>query len=150
MTLSSACESIEWLMEAIQALPSDSPVSHGTPVYNQYPTQKAHWLGWLNPAAGTGSYPRRAGVGRDAKYVYNHIVEPNLLLWLVAASGVNPDLVALAGASAEAAKSMPSKAAAVRRHIPWATVYDALQRRTQATVVQPDVVPEQEIKTPAV
>lgn len=138
MTNSPTGGSIEWFIEAIQALPSDSPVPAGTPGYNQYNTQKAHWLGWLNPAAGTGSYARSAGVGRDARYVYNHIVEPKLLLWLVAAAGVETELVTLARASVEAAKSMPGKAAAVRRQIPWATVCAALLHRAQANAAQPN------------
>ena len=94
MTNSHSVGSIEWLIEAIRALPFDAPVPHGTPGYNQYTTQKAHWLGWLDLAAGTGSYPRSAGAGRDAKYVYNHIIEPKLLLWLVTSAGVNAELVA--------------------------------------------------------
>ena len=142
MTNSHSVGSIEWLIETIRALPFDAPVPHGTPGYNQYTTQKAHWLGWLDPAAGTGSYPRSAGAGRDAKYVYNHIIEPKLLLWLVTSAGVNAELVVLARASAEAAKSMPAKSAAMRRQIPWATVCDALLHRSQASAAQPIAAPD--------
>lgn len=137
MTTSLSVGSIEWFIGAIRALPSDPPVPLGTQGYNQYTTQKAHWLGWLNPTAGTGSYPRSTGAGRDAKYVYNHIVEPKLLLWLVGAAGVQAELVALARASAEAAKSMPAKSAAVRRQVPWATVCHALLQKSQANAAQP-------------
>jgi hypothetical protein len=50
--------SIASFTRAIVALPSDQPVPLGTPGYNRYTTQKAHWLGWLSPSAGTGTYPR--------------------------------------------------------------------------------------------
>lgn len=47
--------SVEWLIRAIDTLPSDNPVPLRTPGYNKYTTQKAHWLGWLDPAAKTGA-----------------------------------------------------------------------------------------------
>lgn len=137
MTTCPSVGSIEWFIEAIRALPSDASVPTGTPGYNQYNTQKAHWLGWLDPTAGTGSYPRSARAERDAKYVYNHIVEPKLLLWLVAAAGLRADLVASARASAEAATTMPGKSAAVRRQVPWATVCEALLHNSEANATQP-------------
>lgn len=119
--------SIEWFIHAIQGLPPDEPVAPGTPGYNRYTTQKAHWLGWLDPSAGTGTYPRSAAPGRDAKYVYNHIVEPKLLLWLIAAAGVDARTVEFAREQAGLANKMPSKAAAIRRVVPWAVLYEHLE-----------------------
>lgn len=152
MTTVLSVGSIEWFIKVIEALPSDPPVPLGTPGYNQYTTQKSHWLGWLDPTAGTGSYPRSTGAGRDAKYVYNHIVEPKLLLWLVSAAGVQAELVALARASAEAAKSMAGKSAAVRRQIPWATVCDALlkncKRMQHNPALQRDAPPASRLRAP--
>jgi len=130
-TMSSADQvgSIVWFTRAIEALPSDEPVALGTPGYNRYTTQKAHWLGWLNPAAGTGTYPRSEAPGRDAKYVYNHIVEPKLLLWLIAASGVNPSVVQAAQQAAASVSKLPGKSAAVRRVVPWAVLCEQLSGR---------------------
>lgn len=55
-----------WLADAIRKLPSDERVMPGTQGYNNYTTRKDHWLGWLNPAAGTGTYPRRTGKNESA------------------------------------------------------------------------------------
>lgn len=122
-------ESIQWLASAIARLPSDEPVLSGSPGYNSYTTQKDHWLGWLNPAAGTGTYPRAGGSDRDACDVYNRIVEPKLLLWLAEAAEVNPDLRVAATADASSKVKLASKSAAVRRHIPWSVLAEALRRK---------------------
>jgi hypothetical protein len=50
-------------------------------------------VGWLDPAAGTGSYPRKTDPNRDARDVYNRIVEPKLLQWLISAAGVDEERV---------------------------------------------------------
>lgn len=121
--------SVEWLIKAIDALPSDDPVPVGTPGYNEYATQKAHWLGWLNPGAGTGSYPRASGNEGGARNVYNRIVEPKMLLWLVSAAGVRRELVDSAHAVAESQKPMATRAAEIRRHVPWTEIEAALSKR---------------------
>lgn len=123
--------SVEWLVEAINALPSDDPVPHRTSGYNEYTTQKAHWLGWLSPVAGTGSYPRRSGNERGARYVYNHIVEPKMLLWLIAAAGVRQELVDVVRATAASGAPMPTRAAAIRKLVPWVELEVALSRCVQ-------------------
>jgi len=116
------------LANAIRRLPSDDRVPDRTPGYNDYNTQKDHWLGWLNPAAGTGTYPRVNGSQRDARDVYNRIVEPKLLLWLITASGVRRELVHAAKQAAEGTASMAGKSAAIRRHVPWHVVAETLSR----------------------
>lgn len=124
--------SVEWLIRAIEVLPSDNPVPPRTPGYNKYTTQKAHWLGWLDPAAKTGTYPRSSGNERGARNVYNRIVEPKMLLWLISASGVRQDLVDSARAAAANDAPMPTRAAAVRKHVPWEEVQTALSKRMRA------------------
>lgn len=125
--------SVEWLIRAIDVLPSDSPVPPRTPGYNKYSTQKAHWLGWLDPAAKTGTYQRTSGNARGAQNVYNRIVEPKMLLWLISASGVRKELVDSARAAAANDAPMPTRAAAVRNHVPWNEVHAALSKRIRAT-----------------
>lgn len=116
----------EWLSDSIRALPPDELVPKGTQGYNQYQTQKDHWLGWLNPSAGTGTYPRSTGDGAPASKVYNRIAEPKMLLWLASAAGVAPELVAQASAAADAEPRFMSKCGAVRKFLPWSLVADAL------------------------
>jgi hypothetical protein len=127
-------ESVDWLTQAIRRLPSDEQVPLGTQGYNEYATQKEHWLGWLDPAAGTGTYPRQTGSNRDARDVYNRIVEPKLLIWLIAAAGVPTELVQAALNEADSKPKLASKSAAIRRHVPWEVVAAALRRGMSGSV----------------
>ena len=117
--------SIEWFINVIRHLPSDEPVAKGHPGYNNYTTQQAHWLGWLDPHSGTGTYPRKDEPGRDAGYVYNHIVEPQMLLWLAKAAGIEEEVMRAAKDAADSVPG-PSKAAAIRKRIPWLDMASAL------------------------
>jgi len=91
-----------------------------------YSSQKEHWLGWLGGYEGPGFYNRKDW-DRTAEYAYNHIVCPPMVLWLGEASGVPAAKVRAAKRAALAAKpSLSSKAAAIRRVIPWASIEVAL------------------------
>ncbi len=127
-------DSIEWFIQAIRDLPSDNPIANRMPGYNNYSTQKDHWLGWLDPNSGTGTYPRASRQDRDARYVYNHIMEPKMLLWLVLAARVSPDLIQEAVLATEGASSLASKSAAVRKSIPWPVVSAALTAHDSAGI----------------
>lgn len=128
-------ETIEWLASAIRGLPSDDPVPVKTTGYNNYRTQKAHWLGWLEPHSGTGTYARVHNPGRTARDVYNRIVEPKMLLWLVSAAGVQHELVAEARQAAEAVSPLASKSAAIRRFVPWEVVVESIQKLESSQAV---------------
>src|SRR6266545_7281955 len=118
--------SIRSFIRAIQALPSDVPR-----VYPKkwYTTQKEHWLRWLRGYHSPGAYGRSPETRRDAEYIYNHIVEVGMLLWLIDAAGVKPRLVSAAYRSAAKAKALASKSAAVRKHVPWTEVENVLWKR---------------------
>lgn len=124
--------SLAWLRSAIRKLPSDEAVPLGTPGYNKYPTQKAHWLGWLDTLDGRRSPPSAGKPERTAHSVYNHIKEPKMLLWLVTAAEVDAALVMRASIAAGSAISLLSRSAAIRRIIPWATVSASIIRREKA------------------
>ncbi len=97
-----------------------------------YTTQKEHWLGWLSEYDGPGYYGRQTSDGKDAKYVYNHIMNPEMLLWFCEASGVPADTVRLAKDAALSAKrTYPSHAAAIRKVIPWQMILDAFSKIIQ-------------------
>lgn len=119
-------DTIKGLADAICALPSDPQVPKGTRGYNRYTTQRDHWLGWLGVTPGTGSYERKTPEGRGAKYVYNHIVEPLMLLWLIEAARVDPSLVGKAKRGASAALTPAGKSKAIRLAVPYAVVAAAL------------------------
>jgi hypothetical protein len=115
-------KSIAQFMEAIRALPEDMP--HGD-LRVWYRTQKQHWLGWLGSYDGPGAYGRTQA-NRDAKFVYNHIVNPQMLLWLVDAAGVRSELVQAAQQAADPDAKLPRQAGAVRKCVPWTELVKAL------------------------
>ena len=129
MNHSTGTESVKWLLECIRQLPSDQPVPRATPGYNVYTTQKDHWIGWLDTTQGTGTYVRRTADDRGARYVYNHINEPKMLLWLITAAGLRSEVTRAAANAAECVQSLPKQCAVIRRQAPWLDVADALRRK---------------------
>ena len=85
-----------------------------------YTSQKEHWLGWLSEYDGPGAYDRKTWPGRSAKYVYNHIQSPSMLLWLAEAIGISKTKLQLARRSAlSGPHNKASHCAKVRKIIPW-------------------------------
>lgn len=117
----------EWLADAIRQLPPDASVPPRTQGYNHYTTQKDHWLGWLDPTAGTGSYPRRTGNNVSARTVYNRIGEPGMLWWLARAARVDQRLLDEANATMDPQKPLSSQCAEFRRLVPWRTLAESLE-----------------------
>jgi hypothetical protein len=71
--------SVPQLGRAIQRLNADEPVE--VPGV-WYLTQKEHGRGWLKYYNTEGAYGRVPGMNRDARYAYNHVVNPRMLEWL--------------------------------------------------------------------
>ena len=110
---------VENLIKFIETLPSDKEVEIGTQGYNLYKSQKSHWLGWLDSKSKSGTYQRKDAPNRGAKFVYNHIMEPKMLLWLISASGIDMKLLTQAEENAANAKTMASSCAAIRKVVSW-------------------------------
>jgi hypothetical protein len=70
-------------------------------------------------------------MNRDAKYAYNHIVEPEMLLWLIAAARLESNLVNSARRASARAVTLPGKSTSIRKHAPWCAVAAALWGRTR-------------------
>lgn len=111
------------LLAAIRKLAADKPVRNPT---KWYLTQHEHWIGWLSEYDGPGAYGRDATVKRDAKFAYNHVVEPEMLLYLAAAAGVDMKKVSAAREAASVGRTLMQKAGVVRKHLPWPIVAAAL------------------------
>lgn len=115
--------SIAQFIRAIQRLPEDEPqVRPGI----WYKTQKEHWLEWLKGYYGPGGYGREVDKKRDARYAYNHIVNYEMLLWIIAAAGVKPNLVKTARRASTHGSTLQQKSAAIRRLVPWEELAGAL------------------------
>lgn len=105
------------LLRVVRRLPASVPIADAIKHRHAH---KEHWTGWLAEYDGPGYYGR-ANHNRDARYVYNHINAPAMLIWLAEASGVDTALVREA---VKATRDLPyaRQAAAVRRVIPWHVV----------------------------
>jgi hypothetical protein len=122
--------SVPDLRRAIQRLPADEPVKQAGVWYL---TQKEHWLGWLKDYNTKGAYGRIPGRNRDARYAYNHAVNPGLLEWLVTSAGVDPKLVRAARSAAAREKTMMAQSGAIRRVVPWEVVAERLWAANSGT-----------------
>ncbi len=92
------------------------------------PTQHGHWLGWL------AGYDRDAHgskeATRSAEFVYNHILNPQMLIWLAEAVGLSSRRIELATTAALAnTKSLATMSGAIRKVVSWRTVERALLKR---------------------
>ena len=110
------------LLIAITRLPEDRRRRRNA----WYESQKEHWVGWLFHYNSPGAYNRKVTRGRDAKFVYNHIVCPRLLTYLADASGVSRQLVKEAKRIEQSATTEMQRAGEIRRIIPWSVVHKAL------------------------
>jgi hypothetical protein len=110
------------LLIAISRLPEDRRRRRDV----WYESQKEHWIGWLFHYNSPGAYGRKVIRGRDAKFVYNHIVCPGLLTYLAHASGVSTPLVREAKSIEKSGNTEMQRAGAIRRIIPWSVVSKAL------------------------
>lgn len=117
--------SVKEFLRVIRRLPTDKPIDNPSVWYR---TQKEHLIGWLEQHDGAGAYGRKIDVKRDARFVYNHIVCPQMLLWLSRASGVPSELTQAAMGESGMATSLQQKAATIRRYVPWEMMADALWR----------------------
>lgn len=114
--------SIPKFIAAIRKLPEDEPFDDPGVWYR---TQKEHWIGWLRAYGGPGAYGRKI-YDRDARFAYNHIVNDEMLLWLVAASGVGEKLTVKAYYASRRGKTMMQRAGAVRKIVPWEMIVEML------------------------
>jgi hypothetical protein len=85
-----------------------------------YTSQKEHWLVWLAQYDGPGAYNRKNWRGRSAEFVYNHIGNPVMLLWLAEVAGVpKAKLLTAKRAALSARLHRASHCGVLRKIIPW-------------------------------
>ena len=116
-------KTIAQFIHAVRQLPSDDPVDDPRVWYK---TQKEHWLEWLKGYNRPGVYGRKVDKERDARFAYNHVVNPEMLHWIISAGGVRPKLIKAARSASLHAVSLQQKSAAIRRLVPWEELMEAL------------------------
>jgi hypothetical protein len=120
--------SIAFFIQAIKCLPSDKPKNNAR---KWYKTQKEHWIGWLSEYNGPGAYGRKSGQNRDAKFAYNHIMCSEMLLFLIRAIPLKPELIEAAEKEYQNGSTLLQKAhsvGAIRKIVPWSEIYQSLYK----------------------
>ncbi len=112
--------SIEEFRRVIGTLPADEPIDNPRVWYR---TQKEHWLGWLEDYNEKSTYGRKIGQKRDARFAYNHVVNYQMLLWLIEAAGMREELVDAAFEAAAKGTTLMQRSGAIRKVVPWSEVY---------------------------
>lgn len=99
-----------------------------------YKSQKEHWLGWLKDYDGPGFYKRKTHAGRDAKYIYNHIMCSPMLLYLPEALGVSETLIKKAFEAVIQAMDprMAKQCSIIRSIIPFSLVEEKIFQKQNA------------------
>ena len=73
------------LLAVVRRLPAITPQAAKLPV-NGYETFQEQWIGWLEEYDGPGYYGRADGK-RDARWVYQHLNNGKMIVWLNEAAG---------------------------------------------------------------
>ena len=119
--MESSTEIVELLI-AISRLPEDKRRKRAA----WYESQKEHWIGWLYHYNSPGAYNRKTTSGRDARFVYNHIVCPGLLTYLADKSGVPRKLVQEIKQIERGSGTEMNRSGKIRKVVPWELVEAAL------------------------
>lgn len=77
------------------------------------------WIRWLSNYDKPGPYNRRPGEQHSAKFAYNNLAYPEMLLWLIQAAGADDGLVEMAVSDSEQFENVRRKSAAIRKRVPW-------------------------------
>jgi hypothetical protein len=115
--------SISQFLRVITQLPYDEPRVEQT---GRKRSQQEHWLGWLSEYNTKGYYGRKPGMNRDAKFAYNHVVCPDLLIYLIRNAGFDPKTVEEAEKVFCSNATYMEKVGKIRKIVPWSMMYFAL------------------------
>jgi len=107
--------SVDELIDAIRKLKSEKP-------------EKKQWIHWLSEYDEPSYYNRLAGMNRSAEWAYNHLANPEMLLWLIEAAGIKKELVELAKSDCKQITNPNRQSGVIRKHVSWAMLERALWR----------------------
>jgi hypothetical protein len=92
-----------------------------------YMIEHHQWLRWLEAYDGPGGCGRSHWL-RAAEFVYNHIRNPGILMYVAEAVDIDRELLDAAADAASASCSMGSRSSAIRRIVPWRMIECALMQ----------------------
>ncbi|SRR6266851_6738938 len=109
---------IDQLLAVVRRLPATTPKAGRLPLTG-YTTFQEQWIGWLKEYDGPGYYGRADGK-RDARWVYQHLNNGNMIVWLNEAAGESPPTIVAAIEDMLRNGPVPqSQAKIARLHLPW-------------------------------
>lgn len=97
---------------------------------------KQQWLDWLSGYDGPGFYGRENS-DRTARFIFNRLNNPAMILWLAEASGVDQTLIRQASQFPRKNASKQTQAASVRTIISWELI-EARLGEAQSSTRPPD------------
>jgi hypothetical protein len=116
--------SITQLLAAVHRLSASTPEADKLPT--SYPSHQDHWVRWLEEYNGPGYYGRQDW-DRDARFVYQHLNNPEMIIWINEAAGEDRATIEEAVAVLRrAGKRRQTTAAAVRAVLPWSRTAELL------------------------
>lgn len=81
--------------------------------------QKQQWIAWLREYHTPGYYNRIPDSTRGAKFAYNHLQNPDLLLWLIKAAGLSDLRYTAAKEAALGIPTLSGQSGRIRHEVPW-------------------------------
>jgi hypothetical protein len=115
---------IEEFLAAVRRLPPSTPSAGKLPVEG-YETFRDQWIEWLKQYDSPGYYGRKDGK-RDARYVYQHLQNGGMIVWLNEAAGESQSTVEAAIADMQRFERKQKRAKTARDHLPWERVAELL------------------------
>jgi hypothetical protein len=112
--------STDWLTAVILQLPA---------TFAAETEMRARWLTSIDGST------RGPGAAPPARLVYDNISEPNMLLWLATAAGVELELLQSAEEIASQVEPPVTACTAIRRLLPWWTLAEALEAEQASRMV---------------
>ena len=88
------------------------------------------WIGWLNNYNTPGPYNRLPNQNHTARFVYNQMTYPAMLIWLAEAAGVEKRLVKKAKVESGKVDNLKTQCGKIREQVPWDVLEHALWRST--------------------
>jgi hypothetical protein len=120
--------SIKEMLVAVRRLPASMPQSDRLSK-GRYDTHKDHWISWLKEYGGPGYYGR-SNRDRDARFVYQHLNNGNMMVWLNEAAGESPATIRAAIAAMQRGGPQKQTAAKIARSfLPWERASTLLFKR---------------------
>jgi hypothetical protein len=109
----------EELLAVVRRLPATTPQAGKLPVGGSYKTFQDQWIGWLAEYDGPGYYGRKDGK-RDARWIYQHLNNGKMIVWLNEAGGESPPTIEAAVDDMRRNGPIPQVQAKIARlHLPW-------------------------------